>query len=72
MDCLTEIAENSKDKPSQVEVFRDIILTLFNGFVHICNCLIEIVPVKVQNGSIVVKSRYVVVAQLGKMGYPNP
>jgi hypothetical protein len=64
LDCLTEIAKNGEDESSEIEVFGDVVLALFDGFVDVCHCFVEVVAVKMQNGAIVEESRDVIVAQL--------
>ena len=61
---MAEVAENSEDQSSQVEVLGDVVLTLLYSFIDIRYSFIEVVPVQVQNRPKVVKSRYVIIAEL--------
>ena len=68
---LSEVAKDGEDESPKIEIFRDIILTLFDGFIDICNSFIEIIAIKMQYGSIVIESRDVIVAELWKMCNSN-
>lgn len=64
LNRLAKIAKNCKDKTSKVKIFGYVILTFFNGFIHIRHGLIEIVPVQMQYRPVVVKCRNMVIAEL--------
>ena len=61
LDGLAEVAEDSEDQSSKIEIFWDIILTFFNCLVDISNRFIEIILIEVEYRSKVVKGRNMII-----------
>jgi hypothetical protein len=64
---LTEIAEYGEDKTSKIEIFWYVVLTFFYSFIDISDSLVEIVPIEMEDRSVIIKGGNMVVGQLRKM-----
>lgn len=70
LDRLAEIAKDGKDEPPEVEILGDVILAFLDGFIHIPHSLIEIIAIEMQHSPKIVKTRYMIIAQLRQMRNP--
>ena len=61
LDGLAEVAEDSEDQSSKIEIFWDIILTFFNCLIDISNRFIEIILIEVEYRPKVVKGRNMII-----------
>jgi len=61
LDGLAEIAEDSEDQSSKIEIFWDIVLTFFNSLVDISNRFIKIILIEVEYRPKVVKGRNMII-----------
>lgn len=71
LDGLAEIAKDGKDEPPQVEIFGDVVFALFDGLIDIPHSLVEIIAIEMQHSPEIVKTRYMIIAQLRQMRNPN-
>ena len=58
---MAEIAEDSEDQSSKIEIFWDIVLTFFNCLIDISNRFIEIILIEVEYRPKVVKGRNMII-----------
>jgi len=61
LDCLAEVAKDGEDKASEIEIFRDVVLAFFDGFVNVSHSFVELILIEVKYGPVVVKGGNVVV-----------
>ena len=61
LDGLAEVAEDSEDQSSKIEIFWDIILTFFDCLINISNRFIEIILIEVEYRPKVVKGRNMII-----------
>jgi len=67
LHCLAEATKSGKDETSQIEILWDVVLTLFDSFIHIGYSFIEIIFVEVKNCTVIVKSRNMIIGKLWQM-----
>jgi len=50
LNCLTEIAKNSKNQTSKIKIFWNVVLALLYSFINITYSFVEIIPIELKDG----------------------